>query len=217
MHVTITGKPDVLAFIQRVGVIGEKAKRLEELQQFYANKEHNPNLDVIPKEIWRSIIEPARYARGLSQREFQAALGMKYCGTGLFKSNLSRARVNRVAEILQNQEIRALSNSDIYWDKVVAITEQGAEPVYDIEVPGHHNFVANDIVVHNSLEQDADIVMFIYRPEVYEEDPAKQNIAEVIVSKHRNGPVGSVQLIFRKNLAKFENATTRDIDLKTVT
>jgi replicative DNA helicase len=59
--------------------------------------------------------------------------------------------------------------------------------------------------------------MFIYRPEVYEEDTALKNLAEIIISKHRNGPTGDVQLVFRKNLAKFENAATRDIDLSQVT
>lgn len=77
--------------------------------------------------------------------------------------------------------------------------------------------VLSDLRESGSLEQDADIVMFIYRPEMYEEDPANQNIAEVIVAKHRNGPVGNVQLIFRKNLAKFENAATRLVDLEQVT
>jgi replicative DNA helicase len=76
--------------------------------------------------------------------------------------------------------------------------------------------VLSDLRESGSLEQDADIVMFIYRPEVYENDPAKENIAEIIVAKHRNGPVGSVQLIFRKNLAKFENAATRHLDLTQV-
>jgi replicative DNA helicase len=76
--------------------------------------------------------------------------------------------------------------------------------------------VLSDLRESGSLEQDADIVMFIYRPEVYEDDPAKENLAEVIVAKHRNGPVGSVQLIFRKNLAKFENATTQFYDLSQV-
>jgi len=77
--------------------------------------------------------------------------------------------------------------------------------------------VLSDLRESGSLEQDADIVMFIYRPEVYEDDPAKENLAEIIISKHRNGPVGSVQLIFRKNLAKFENATTHHYDLSKVT
>ncbi len=72
--------------------------------------------------------------------------------------------------------------------------------------------VLSDLRESGSLEQDADIVMFIYRPEVYEDDPTKENLAEIMVAKHRNGPVGNVQLIFRKNLAKFENAATRHFD-----
>ena len=77
--------------------------------------------------------------------------------------------------------------------------------------------VLSDLRESGSLEQDADIVMFIYRPEVYEEDSALKNLAEIIIAKHRNGPTGEVQLVFRKNLAKFENAATRDIDLSQVT
>jgi replicative DNA helicase len=71
--------------------------------------------------------------------------------------------------------------------------------------------VLSDLRESGSLEQDADIVMFIYRPDQYEKDTAKQNIAEIIISKHRNGPVGSVELIFRSALAKFENAATKHI------
>jgi replicative DNA helicase len=74
----------------------------------------------------------------------------------------------------------------------------------------------SDLRESGSLEQDADIVMFIHRPEVYEKDTLKQNIAQIKISKHRNGPVGMVELIFRHNLAKFENAATRVIDLSRV-
>lgn len=66
--------------------------------------------------------------------------------------------------------------------------------------------VLSDLRESGSLEQDADIVMFIYRPEVYEEDTVQENLAEIIIAKHRNGPTGDVQLIFQKNLAKFMNA-----------
>ncbi len=71
--------------------------------------------------------------------------------------------------------------------------------------------VLSDLRESGSLEQDADIVMFIYRPDQYEADTLKQNVAEIMVSKHRNGPVGSVELVFRKSLAKFENAATRHL------
>jgi replicative DNA helicase len=69
--------------------------------------------------------------------------------------------------------------------------------------------VLSDLRESGSLEQDSDIVMFIYRPDQYEKDTVKQNVAEIIVAKHRNGPVGSVELIFRSSLAKFENAATK--------
>ncbi len=69
--------------------------------------------------------------------------------------------------------------------------------------------VLSDLRESGSLEQDSDVVMFIYRPDQYEKDTVKQNVAEIIVAKHRNGPVGSVELIFRNTLAKFENAATK--------
>jgi replicative DNA helicase len=71
--------------------------------------------------------------------------------------------------------------------------------------------VLSDLRESGSLEQDSDIVMFIYRPDQYEKDTVKQNVAEIIVAKHRNGPVGSVELIFRSSLAKFENAATKHV------
>jgi len=72
--------------------------------------------------------------------------------------------------------------------------------------------VLSDLRESGSLEQDADVVMFIYRPDQYEKDTVKQNLAEIIIAKHRNGPTGSVELIFRSNLAKFENAATQFIE-----
>ncbi len=76
--------------------------------------------------------------------------------------------------------------------------------------------VLSDLRESGSLEQDADIVMFIYRPEQYKEDTLKKNLAEILVLKHRNGPIGSVELVFREDLAKFENAATQHIDLNQV-
>jgi replicative DNA helicase len=72
--------------------------------------------------------------------------------------------------------------------------------------------VLSDLRESGSLEQDSDVVMFIYRPDQYEKDTVKQNVAEIIIAKHRNGPTGSIELIFRSTLAKFENAATRTID-----
>jgi replicative DNA helicase len=74
----------------------------------------------------------------------------------------------------------------------------------------------SDLRESGSLEQDSDVVMFIHRPDLYDKDSLKQNVATIKIAKHRNGPTGNVELIFRNNLAKFENAATRNIDLSRV-
>ena len=73
--------------------------------------------------------------------------------------------------------------------------------------------VLSDLRESGSLEQDADIVMFIYRPDQYEKDTVKQNLAEIMVSKHRNGPTGKVELVFMSKIAKFVDAATHMVDL----
>ncbi len=69
--------------------------------------------------------------------------------------------------------------------------------------------VLADLRESGSLEQDADVVMFIYRDELYNPETEQQHIAEIMVSKHRNGPTGVVQLFFQKRLALFLDAETR--------
>lgn len=69
--------------------------------------------------------------------------------------------------------------------------------------------ILSDLRESGSLEQDADIVMFIHRPDALEKDNPRQNIAELIVAKHRNGPTHpGIELVFLNNLARFENAAT---------
>jgi len=94
------------------------------------------------------------------------------------------------------------------WDKIIAIEPDGEADVYDLTVDELHNFVASDIVVHNSIEQDSDIVMFIYRDDVYNPESERKNIADIIVAKHRNGPVGEISLYFQPNQTRF-----RDLEL----
>jgi replicative DNA helicase len=96
------------------------------------------------------------------------------------------------------------TTGDVYWDDVVSIEPDGVEEVFDLTVDGHHNFVAEDMIVHNSIEQDADLVMFVYRDEYYNpEDTESAGIAELILSKHRNGATGTEKLAFQKRYAKF--------------
>ena len=112
-----------------------------------------------------------------------------------------------------SEELSALASSDVYWDEIISIEPGGEEDVYDLTVPGPSNFVANDIIVHNSIEQDADVVMFIYRDDVYDPDSERKNVAEIMIAKHRNGPTGTIELYFRNQLAQFVNAARREINL----
>ena len=63
----------------------------------------------------------------------------------------------------------------------------------------------SDLRESGSLEQDADIVMFLYREDYYDQDTENKNITEVIIAKHRNGPVDSVSLFFQKEFTKFRD------------
>jgi replicative DNA helicase len=68
----------------------------------------------------------------------------------------------------------------------------------------------SDLRESGSLEQDSDIVMFIYRPDAWEEDESKKSLVKLRVAKHRNGPTDEINLIFLNKLAKFENAAAWD-------
>jgi replicative DNA helicase len=122
----------------------------------------------------------------------------------------------RVVNMSVSAVVERLAESDVYWDQIRRIEPEGEAQVYDLTVPGNQCFVANDIVAHNSIEQDSDIVIFLYRDEVYNEATEFPNQADLIISKHRNGPTGTVSLYFEKTLTKFMNAAERSVDLSRI-
>src|SRR5204863_8384741 len=125
--------------------------------------------DVIPRAICRSHVIPAMVRNGVTMRAMQHSLGMQFAGSALYKTNVGRSRLARVAVAVGGDTtIDALADSDVYWDEVISIDPDGDEDVFDLTIPGPANFIANDVMVHNSLEQDADTVLLLHRPGKYE-------------------------------------------------
>lgn len=205
-HVHVQGASNQKQFLSQVGCVGQRAKIIPSLLHDLDQIKPNPNNDVIPKTVWKTIVKEAKDRRQLGWREVCKGLNTSYCGSTLFKAGISRDRMTTLSRFLNDTTLQNLAESGVYWDEIASITEVGEEDVYDATVPGVHNFVANDIVVHNSLEQDSDVVMFLLRREYY--DPYdKPGLAEVIVAKNRHGSIGSVNLAFRKEIAQFANYT----------
>jgi replicative DNA helicase len=213
-HVIVSGKPDLMMFAEHIGAIGHyKSASLAEIQLHLAQCEPNTNRDVIPKEVWNTIVRPAMQDNHVTHRALHERMNMAYAGMTVFSQNISRERALRVAAAVQSDTLLAVAQSDVYWDEVVSVEPAGEEEVFDLTVPGPHNFVANDIFAHNSIEQDADIVMFIYRDELYNPDTEFKNIAEISVQKNRNGPTGKANLFFDKRLTAFKNLAKERVEL----
>ena len=199
-----------IRFLETVGCHGKRGEAIPKLLSALRDIDANPNTDIIPRDIWHSYIKQAKLEADISWRGVSEKMEVSYNGSALFKVGLSRARLMKVADALMSQSLSSLAQSDIFWDEIVAVTPLGEEEVFDATVPGTHNFVANDIIVHNSIEQDADIVMFIHREDKYNKESGRPNIAKIMIEKHRNGPTGMVELYFDEKKTSFMSIEKSD-------
>jgi replicative DNA helicase len=149
------------------------------------------------KPVYRITTRLGRAIRATANHQFLTMHGWQRVEE--LSSGIRIALPRRLYRLVQN---------DVYWDEIISIEPAGESEVYDLTVDELHNFVAGDIIVHNSIEQDSDIVMFIYRDDVYNPESERKNIADIIIAKHRNGPVGEISLYFQANQTRF-----RDLEL----
>jgi len=212
-QVDIYGVADQRRFCEVVGVNGQRGDACRRLLAALEGRVANPNADTIPWEV-RPRIVAAMARAGLSHRDLAVGVGERYCGSYLLGSggrprSSRRERLEAIAQVVGDKDLLALATSDVAWDRIVAIEPAGEEEVFDATVLGTHNFVANGVVAHNSIEQDADVVAFIYRDDAYNPESTEKGTAEIIVAKHRNGPTAKVRLAFLEHLTKFANMARR--------
>ncbi len=162
--------------------------------------------DTIPADAWRVHRSTRDGAYGIDTSNAPLVTSLSSHAAAL-RSTPAESAVNapRLSQRSFESRSRALASSDVYWDEIAAVEADGEEEVFDLTVDGLHSFVAENVIVHNSIEQDADLVMFLYRDEYYNENSEDQGLAEVILAKHRNGPIGTEKLAFLKRYAKFSD------------
>ncbi|MEV0659934.1 replicative DNA helicase [Actinomadura luteofluorescens] len=198
----VDGAENQLAFFEAVRVHGARGIIASQAAERLRDIRSNTNRDTIPREVWddvRKLIADRRMAH----REFAAAIGTRFSGSALSKRAPSRERLSRVATVLDSAELDLLCTNDVFWDEIVEIESIGEQEVYDATVMGLHNFVANGMALHNSIEQDADMVILLHREDAYEKESPRAGEADLIVAKHRNGPTATVTVAFQGHYSRF--------------
>jgi replicative DNA helicase len=115
----------------------------------------------------------------------------------LMQGKNSESRQQEISEI--SRSLKALAREINV--PVVALSQLSRAP----EMRADHRPILSDLRESGAIEQDADVVMFLYRDEYYHPDSEKKNIGEVIIAKQRNGPTGTVELVWLGQFTKFVN------------
>ncbi|MDT0190642.1 replicative DNA helicase [Rothia terrae] len=204
----ISGRDEQLRFLREISVFGNRAEQCKSLLEVLETEGYrsNTNVDTVPAQVWDDV-KRILSEKGMTHREFQAAMGSQYCGSAYYKSAPSRSRLTQVATLLDSAELDMVAVNDLFWDSIVEIEYCGEEEVFDATVLGHHNFIANGVTVHNSIEQDADMVILLHRDDVYDKESPRAGEADVIVAKHRNGPTKTIAVAFQGHYSRFANMT----------
>jgi replicative DNA helicase len=144
----ITDAHSIQAFAADIGIHG-KEEALAKVIAVIDQKNYQTNVDLIPINIWETIrtLKGDRTWRSIAARMGLDPVG---CNFHVGKRQPTRARLAQFADALDSPALRQLAESDVYWDEIVSIESVGMKQVYDLTIPETHNFVANDICVHNT-------------------------------------------------------------------
>ena len=204
----IAGEDSQRRFLQEIGLHGESrkpAKRLLEIVR--ALEETGAGTAAVPTrvvEAMRRVMSVSAAPRvGLSGAGVGAGVAVA-AGVGVGGAGAAEP-LGEMAAVLDSADMDLYAVNDVLWDTVTSVEADGVEEVFDATVLGGHNFIANGIAVHNSIEQDADMVILLHREEAYEKETQRAGEADLIVAKHRNGPTDTIVVAFQGHYSRFTN------------
>jgi replicative DNA helicase len=146
-QIDITDAPSIKNFIADIGIFG-KEDAIAKVQAALAQRKYHANRDLIPIEVWEEIAAAKGQESWQSLAKRSGIVG--YTNIHVGKRAPTRERLFTLATTLDNLALQKLATSDVYWDEIVSIEYVGDKQVYDLTIPTTHNFIANDICVHNT-------------------------------------------------------------------
>jgi DNA polymerase-3 subunit alpha len=158
----VTGNDNMQTFATTIGVHFVSVQRRERMAaMFIDDPETCGTKDVVPIQII-SLIREELEKKHISIEKFadQANIAVETLrsASAVVRHGFTHKTISKISKLIDNPRIKTYLNSDIYWDKIVSIEYAGEEMTYDLTVPGTHNFIANDIIVHNSHAADYAVI-----------------------------------------------------------
>ena len=200
--IDVKGVKDQRRFLDEIGAHGKRGSGVVQARRRLEAMTAAGRFDTIPSDVWERVSQVMK-ERSISLHRVQATVGSR--SRGDLNANIcpTRTRVGRIARVLGDAELELLATNDVFWDTISSVESIGHQPVYDATVLGTHNFVANGINLHNSIEQDSDVVILLHREDLYERESPRAGEADLIVAKHRNGPTMTVTVAFQGHYSRF--------------
>jgi len=144
----IMGREPILNFASNIGIFGKEEKLNMAIQIVKKVPEMQFSKDTIPVEVWELV---KKEMGGMSLADLNSKLGNSRSKNIHFgKRNPRRETIYQISRALNSRGLEIIATSELFWDEIKKIEHVGSEPVYDLTVDNLHNFVAGDIVVHNT-------------------------------------------------------------------